>query len=54
VNKAKKLHAAGEEKELQLKQTLDLIERLDALKAAAEERLAGKAHRKALREAGKL
>lgn len=54
VNKAKKLHAAGEEKEQQLKQTLDLIERLDALKAAAEKRLAGKAERKALREAGKL
>ncbi|MEM1445308.1 MAG: hypothetical protein AAGF84_04580 [Planctomycetota bacterium] len=54
VNKAKKLHAAGEPKAQQLKQTLDLIERLDALKAAAEERLAGKAQRKALREAGKL
>ncbi|MEM8781321.1 MAG: hypothetical protein AAGE65_00575 [Planctomycetota bacterium] len=54
VNKAKKLHAAGEAKTEQLKQTLDLIERLDALKAAAEKRLAGKAERKALREAGKL
>ncbi|MEM1097829.1 MAG: hypothetical protein AAGH92_03460 [Planctomycetota bacterium] len=54
VNKAKKIHAAEPLDEAKLKMTLDLIERLDALKAAAEERLAGKAKRKALREAGKL
>ena len=54
VAKAKKLHAAEPRDEAKLKMTLDLIERLDALKAAAETRLAGKAERKKLREAGKL
>ena len=38
----------------EIKRTELLIARLDALKQAAQERLDGKAERKALREAGKL
>ncbi len=54
VNKLEKLKKADPPKPDQLKDTEKLIARLDALKAAAEERLKGKAERKALREAGKL
>ncbi len=54
VAKAEKLKAADPPKPDKLRDTEKLIERLDALKAAAEERLKGKAERKALREAGKL
>ena len=54
VAKAEKLKAADPPQPDKVKNTEDLITRLDALKDIAAERLAGKAERKALREAGKL